>query len=230
MLNRFDDRTAAGRALATLLAGYGGRNDVVVLGLPRGGMLPAFEVAGALNGPLDVLVTRKLGAPGAPEFALGAIASGEVTVINESAMHLFLNSQELNSVIAQAQAELLLRETFYRGDRRAIPVAGKTVILVDDGAVTGATMRAAIRAARGLRPARIVAALPVASLAACALLHAEADELVCEIKPAFLRSVGECYRHFPEITDGEVRALLARAAAAVESHAATDPSALTAHR
>ena len=105
MLNRFDDRTAAGRALATLLAGYGGRNDVVVLGLPRGGMLPAFEVAGALNGPLDVLVTRKLGAPGAPEFALGAIASGEVTVINESAMHLFLNSQELNSVIAQAQAE-----------------------------------------------------------------------------------------------------------------------------
>jgi putative phosphoribosyl transferase len=216
MLKRFHGRTAAGRALATLLASYGERNDVVVLGLPRGGMLPAFEVADALNGPLDVLVTRKLGAPGAPEFALGAIASGEVTVINETAMHLFLNSQELTSVIAQEQAELRRRETFYRGDRRPIPIKGKTVILVDDGAVTGATMRAAIRAVRGLQPARIVAALPVASLPACALLHAEADELVCEIKPAFLRSVGEWYRDFPEITDGEVRSLLGRAAVATE--------------
>jgi putative phosphoribosyl transferase len=211
MLNRFQDRTAAGRALATLLARYGERDDVVVLGLPRGGMLLAFEVARALNEPLDVLVTRKLGAPGAPEFALGAIASGGVAVINESAMHMFVSSQELSSTIAQEQAELRLRETFYRGDRRPIPVKDKTVIVVDDGAVTGATMRAAIRAVRGLQPARVVAALPVGSLPACTLLHAEADELVCEIKPAFLKSVGEWYCDFPEITDGEVRALLARA-------------------
>ena len=212
MLNQFPDRAAAGRALATLLARYGDLDDVVDLGLARGGMPPAFEVARALNTPLDVLVTCKLSAPGAPEFALGAIACGGVTVINEDAMQLFVNSQELGSDVAREEAELRLRDTFYRGDRRPAPIKGKTVILVDDGAATGATMRAAIRAVREMGAERVVAALPVGSLAACALLHAEADELVCEIKPAFLQSVGEWYRDFSEITDGEVRGLLARAA------------------
>jgi putative phosphoribosyl transferase len=216
MLNPFPDRAAAGRALATLLARFSERDDAVVLGLARGGMPLAFEVASALNVPLDVLVTRKLSAPGAPEFALGAVAPGGVTVINESAMHLFMNSPELNSDIARQQAELQLRETFYHSDRRPTRIQGKTVILVDDGAVTGATMLAAIRAVRGLRPARVVAALPVAPLPACALLQAEADELVCEIKPVFLRSIGEWYRDFTPTTDGEVRNLLARAADAVE--------------
>ena len=212
MLNRFPDRAVAGRALGTMLARYRGRDDVVVLGLARGGMPLAFEVAGALNTPLDVLVTCKLSAPGAPEFALGAIASGGVTVINEDAMRLCANSQELNSEIAREQAELQQRETFYRGNRRSTPIKGKTVILVDDGAATGATMRAAIRAVRDLGAERVVAALAVASLPACALLHAEADELVCDVKPAFLRSVGEWYSEFSPITDGEVRNLLARAA------------------
>lgn len=212
MLNRFPDRAAAGRALGTLLAHYRDRHDVVVLGLARGGMPVAFEVASALNTPLEVLVTRKLSAPGAPEFALGAIASGGVTVINEDAMRLCANSQEFNSDIARERAELQLRETFYRGDRRSTPVKGKTVILVDDGAATGATMRAAIRAVRDLGAERVVAAPAVASLPACALLQAEADELVCDVNPAFLRSVGEWYRDFSQITDGEVRDLLARAA------------------
>jgi putative phosphoribosyl transferase len=212
MLNQFPDRAAAGRALSTLLARYGGRDDVVVLGLARGGMPLAFEVARALNTPLDVLVTCKLSAPGAPEFALGAIASGGVTVINEDAMRLCAKSPELNSDIAREQAELQHRDMFYRGDRGRVPIKGKTVILVDDGAATGATMRAAIRAVRDLGARRVVAALPVGSLPACALLHAEADELVCEVKPAFLQSVGEWYRDFSEITDGEVRDLLARTA------------------
>lgn len=211
MLNPFPDRATAGRALSTLLARYRGREDVVVLGLARGGMPLGFEVARALNAPLDVLVTCKLCAPGAPEFALGAIASGSVTVINEDAMRLFEKSSTLRRDIAQEQAELLHREIFYRGDRPPARIRGKTAILVDDGAATGATMRAAIRAVRDLGARRVVAALPVASLPACALLQAEADELVCEIKPAFLRSVREWYRDFSEITDGEVRKLLARA-------------------
>ncbi len=212
MLNRFPDRAAAGRALGTLLARYRDRHDVVVLGLARGGMPVAFEVASALNTPLEVLVTRKLSAPGAPEFALGAIASGGVTVINDDAMRICANSQELNCDIARQQAELQVRETFYRGDRRSTPIKGKTVILVDDGAATGATMRAAIRAVRDLGAERVVAAPAVASLPACALLQAEADELVCDVYPAFLRSVGEWYRDFSQVTDGEVRNLLARAA------------------
>lgn len=212
MLNRFPDRAAAGRALGTLLASYGRRDDVVVLGLARGGMPLAFEVACALDAPLDVLVTCKLSAPGAPEFALGAIASGGVTVINEDAMRLLRDSQELSSDIARQQAELRHRETFYRGDRRPAPIKGKTVVLLDDGAATGATMRAAIRAVRDMGAARVVAALPVASLPACALLRAEADELVCEVTPAFLQSIGQWYEDFSQITDGEVRALLARAA------------------
>lgn len=211
MLNPFPDRAAAGRALGTLLAQYCGCDDVVVLGLARGGMPLGFEVARALHAPLDVLVTCKLCAPGAPEFALGAIAAGGVAVINEEAMRLFKNSPHVARDIAQEQAELRHREIFYRGDRQPVRIKGKTVILVDDGAATGATMRAAIRAVRDLGAERVVAALPVASLPACALLRAEADELVCEITPAFLRSVREWYRDFSEVTDGEVRALLARA-------------------
>jgi predicted phosphoribosyltransferase len=216
MLNQFPDRVAAGRALGTLLARYGGRDDVVVLGLARGGMPLACEVACALTAPLDVLVTCKLSAPAAPEFALGAIASGGVTVINEEAMRLLQNSRELSRDVAREQADLQHREAFYRGDRRPAPIKGKTVILVDDGAATGATMRAAIRVARDLGAARVVAALPVASLPACALLHAEVDELVCQVKPAFLGSIGEWYHDFSPITDGEVRDLLARAADTME--------------
>jgi putative phosphoribosyl transferase len=211
MLNRFPDRAAAGRAMGTLLADYRGQDDVVVLGLARGGMPLAFEVACALNTPLDVLVTCKLSAPGAPEFALGAISCQGITVINEEAMQLLVNSRELSSNIQREQAELRHREAFYRRNRPPAPIKGKTVILVDDGAVTGATMRAAIRAVRDLGVKRVVAALPVASLPACALLHAEADELVCEVQPAFLQSVGEWYRDFSQVTDGEVRDLLARA-------------------
>lgn len=209
-MNRFADRTSAGRELGTLLAHYRGHR-VVVLGLPRGGVPVAFEVARALEAQLDVLVVRKLGAPGAPEFALGAIASGGVTIINSEAMELFRNSQRLDSEIAQQQAELHRREMLYRHDRQPVPIEGKTCILVDDGAATGASMRAAIRAVRDMGARRVVAALPVASVPALALLHAEADEVVCRVAPVALRSVGEWYCDFSQTTDQEVQALLDRA-------------------
>jgi predicted phosphoribosyltransferase len=209
-MNRFADRASAGRELGTLLAHYRGRR-VVVLGLPRGGVPVAFEVARAIEAQLDVLVVRKLGAPWAPEFALGAIASGGVTIINSEAMELLRDSQELDFQIAREQTELRRRELLYRHDRQPVPIQGKTCILVDDGAATGASMRAAIRAVRDMGARRVVAALPVASVPALTLLHAEADEVVCRIAPAALRSVGEWYRDFSQTTDQEVQALLDRA-------------------
>jgi putative phosphoribosyl transferase len=216
LLNRFPDRAAAGHAMSTLLARYRDRDDVVVLGLARGGMPPAFEVARALNAPLDVLVSCKVCAPGAPEFTLGVVTPQGVTAINEDAMRLWMNSRELSSDIARQRAELRLRDTFYGGDGHRAPIKGKTVILVDDGAATGATMRAATRAVRQLQAERVVAALPVASLAACELLHAEADEVVCEVTPAYLQTIREWYSDFPEVTDGDVRDLLARAVEVTE--------------
>jgi predicted phosphoribosyltransferase len=209
-MNRFADRTSAGRELGAMLAHYRGRR-IVVLGLPRGGVPVAFEVARAIEAPLDVLVVRKLGAPGAPEFALGAIASGGVTVMNSEAMELLRDSQQLSAEIARQQAELRRRELLYRHDRPPLSIKGKTCILVDDGAATGASMRAAIRAVRDMGARRVIAALPVASLTALDLLHAEADEVVCRIAPAALQSVGEWYCDFSQTTDQEVQTLLDRA-------------------
>lgn len=211
-MSRFANRTAAGRELASRLKTFRSRNDVVVLGLPRGGVPVAFEVARSLSAPLDVMIVRKLGAPGHPELAIGAIASGGVTVWNEHLTAL-VSQEALRSIEAREQAELTRRERLYRAGRPAWSLKKRIVILVDDGAATGASMLAAVRALRQLEADRIVVALPVASSEACAILAREADELVCLEQPSLFYSVGEWYADFSQTTDEEVTDLLERAAA-----------------
>ncbi len=212
-MNGFTDRAEAGRALAALLVGYRNREDVVVLGLPRGGVPVAYEVAIALHVPLDVIVVRKLGAPGQPEFAVGAIASGGISVLNEDEAELFDDSPQLWAQIAHENKELRRREALYRNDRLPLSLKGRTVILVDDGAATGATMRAAVRAARRLAAHRVIVAVPVAPAQSVETLRSEADEVVCIITPASFRCVGEWYRDFEQTGDTEVSMLLAQARA-----------------
>ena len=211
-MTHFYDRAAAGRALAALLATYRGREDVLVLGLPRGGVPVAAEVADTLQAPLDVMIVRKLGAPEQPELALGAIASGGVLVINENVLASFEDSSAaaVAAVIARERAELERREALYRNDRRPLEVRGRTIILVDDGAATGASMEAAVRATQKLGASRIVVALPVASAEALRTLRAAADEVACILTPAAFRSVGEWYQRFEQTSDTEVSTLLAR--------------------
>lgn len=211
---RFRDRALAGRALAERLAAYAGRADVVVLGLPRGGVPVAFEVSQALRAPLDVFVVRKLGVPEQKELAMGAIASGGVCVLNEEVVRaLELGEKEIEDVAAQERVELKRRERAYRDERPPLAVRGRTVLLVDDGLATGSTMRAALAALRRLEPARVVVAVPVGAADTCAELRAEADEVVCLMTPDPLYAVGFWYENFTPTTDEEVRALLARAAA-----------------
>jgi putative phosphoribosyl transferase len=214
-MTRFYDRAAAGRSLGALLAAYRGRDDVLVLGLPRGGVPVAAEVADTLQAPLDVLIVRKLGAPGQPELALGALASGGVIVINENVMSSFEDSPAvaLAGAIARERAELKRREALYRNDRLPLEVRGRTIILVDDGAATGASMDAAVRATKKLGARRIVAALPVASAHALRTLRAEADEVACILTPDAFQSVGEWYERFEQTSDTEVSTLLTRARA-----------------
>lgn len=209
---RFRDRAEAGRELARLLGAYAGRGDVVVLGLARGGVPVAAEVARALGAPLDVFGVRKLGVPGREELALGAIASGGVRVLNEALVATLGLSPDWLETIEDAELrELVRRELAYRGDHPPPKVDGRTVILVDDGLATGATMRAAVLAVRQGRPARIVVAVPVASPYAIAALQAEADDVLSVLAPDDLHSVGAWYRDFAQTTDSEVRALLADA-------------------
>jgi putative phosphoribosyl transferase len=211
-MRRFADRFEAGRALAQKLAGYAGRPDVVVLALPRGGVPVGYEVATALGAPLDVFIVRKLGLPGHEEYAMGAIASGGVRVLNpEVTVPMRISDEVIASVTAREQQELERRERLYRGDRPPVEIEGRTVILVDDGLATGSTMRAAAIAVRKLRPARIVVAVPVAALQTCEDFRAEVDETVCALTPEPFRSVGEWYRDFSQTEDDEVRALLAAA-------------------
>lgn len=212
-MNGFTDRAEAGRALAALLVPYGNRDDVIVLGLPRGGVPVAYEVAAALHAPLDVIVVRKLGAPGQPEFAVGAIASGGVSILNQDEAALVADSHYFRAEIARENRELKRREALYRNDRLPLSLKDRTVILVDDGAATGATMRAAVHAARKLAARRIIVAVPVAPAQSLEILRAEADEVVCTLAPAFFRSVGEWYREFEQTSDTEVSMLLARARA-----------------
>jgi predicted phosphoribosyltransferase len=205
----FGDRHEAGCALAPLLPGYANRNDVLVLALPRGGVPVAFEVARALRAPLDVFVVRKLGMPGQEEFAIGAIASGDVRVLNERVIQLLdLQPAEVEAVIRSELRELARREQLYRGDRAALDVSGRTVILVDDGLATGSTMQAAIKALRQLAPARLVVAVPVAPAEVCATLRPEVEELVCARMPVPFTSVGQWYDDFAQTSDAEVRELL----------------------
>jgi putative phosphoribosyl transferase len=210
-MSAFTDRASAGRSLGAALSCYRARHDVVVIGLTRGGVPVASEIASTLLAPLDVLVVRKLGAPGQPEFAIGALASGDVMVLNEAIASFHAGSAAFKAEIARERAELERREALYRNERLACEVAGRTVILVDDGAATGATMSAAIRAIRKRGAKRIVAAIPVASADAIELLRREADEVACLLTPSSFQCVGEWYRDFDQISDTEVAVLLARA-------------------
>ena len=204
----FSDRRAAGRELAGLLSGLAGK-DCVVLALPRGGVPVAFEVAAALKAPLDVFPVRKLGAPGDPELAIGAIAAGGVRVINEAEIaRMGVTRARLERVEKKELDELARRQALYRGGRPALSLEGRVAVLVDDGVATGATMRAAARAARAANPARLIAAAPVGTEEAQAALRAETDEVVFAAVPEVFVAVGSFYASFPQLSDDEVRALL----------------------
>ncbi len=213
MPRAFRNRAEAGRRLAGALRHVGGRSDVLVLGLPRGGVPVAYEVAKALGAPLDVFVVRKLGVPGHREFAFGAIASGGVRVLTEE-LGRRLDPRIVDAVTAAEQDELRRREHAYRGDSPPVDVAGKTVILVDDGLATGASMRAAVVALRARGPARIVVAVPTAAPQACDDFREEVDEVICADTPAHFIAVGDRYDDFSDTSDEEVRSLLADAKAA----------------
>jgi putative phosphoribosyl transferase len=216
----FRDRSEAGRLLASKLAEYADRPDVLVLALPRGGVPVGYEVASALHAPMDVFIVRKLGVPGHEEFAMGAVATGGVRVINDQVVRaLGIPDYVIEAVAAWEQQELERRERLYRGDRPPPDVRGKTVILVDDGLATGSTMLAAVEALRRQGPARIVVAVPVASPDTCELLKAEVHEVVCAATPEPFYAVGLWYQDFSQTTDEEVRELLARSATEVGAEA-----------
>ena len=209
----FPNRAEAGRLLAEKLEKYVGRNDVIVLGLPRGGVPVAFEVAQRLGAPLDVFIVRKLGMPGFEELAAGAIASGGVRVLNEDVIRALPNAEEaIESVTARETAELERREQKYRDGRPAPELRDRIVILVDDGLATGATMRAAVKALRQSAAAKIVAAVPVGPPDTCHELEEQADETICLSMPEFFQAVGQYYEDFSQISDEDVRELLGRAA------------------
>jgi putative phosphoribosyl transferase len=209
---RFRDRAEAGRLLAERLRGYSGRDDVVVLALPRGGVPVAYEVAKALGAPLHPFVVRKLGVPGYEELAMGAIASGGLLLLDEGLVtRLGIGREQLERAIAAESRELERRQAEY-GDGRALPdLEGKTVILVDDGLATGSTMRAAVEAIRAQEPEALVVAVPVAARQTCESLRPEVDELVCAYTPDPFHAVGLWYDDFTQTDDDEVRDLLARA-------------------
>ena len=207
----FQDRFAAGRVLATLLERYAGRNDVLVLALPRGGVPVAFEISRALQVPLDVFLVRKLGVPGHEELAMGALASGGTRVLHESVVReLNIPDEIIERVAAREQQELERREQVFREGRPPLDVSGRTMILVDDGLATGSTMRAAARALCQMKPEKLVIAVPVGAGETCAALASEADEVVCAATPHPFHAVGLWYESFPQNTDEEVRELLAR--------------------
>jgi putative phosphoribosyl transferase len=209
----FFNRAEAGRRLAEKLEKYAGRKDAIVLGLPRGGVPVACEVAQRLGIPLDVFVVRKLGVPGFEELALGAIASGGVRVLNEDVVRALPNANELvESVTAREMAEVERREQIYRDGRPAPDLRGRIVILVDDGLATGATMRAAVAALRQLGAAKIVVAVPVGAAETCREFEHEVDETVCVLAPEWFQAVGQFYEDFSQTSDEEVRELLARTA------------------
>ncbi|MCI0394568.1 MAG: phosphoribosyltransferase [Chloroflexi bacterium] len=207
----FRDRQDAGRRLAQELPHYAGRSDVVVLALPRGGVPVAFEVAQALNAPLDIFLVRKLGVPGHEELAMGAIASGGVRVINEDIVQaLEIPNQVVDVVARREQQELERRERAYRGDRPKVALSGRTVILVDDGLATGASMRAAVAGVRAQDPAAVVVAVPTAAPETCERFEDEVDEIVCAETPQPFYGVGLWYQNFSQTTDEEVKSLLRR--------------------
>jgi putative phosphoribosyl transferase len=212
MTRPFRDRAVAGEVLTTRLTAYASRSDVLVLALPRGGVPVAFAVAAGLDAPLDVFLVRKLGVPGHEELAMGAIATGGVRVLNESVVRgQGISPETIDRVAALEGEEMARREEVYRDGRPAAGVAGRAVILVDDGLATGATMRAAVAALRRQGPRRVVVAVPVAAPSTCKELRAEVDEVVCALTPEPFYAVGLWYEDFSPTTDAEVHDLLARA-------------------
>jgi putative phosphoribosyl transferase len=208
----FRNRTEAGQVLAKALRGFANRSDLLVLGLPRGGVPVAFEVAQALHAPLDVFIVRKLGVPGHEEYAMGALASGGVRVLDEHVVRkLQIPEQAVESVARAEQRELERREELYRGGMAPVDVHDRTVLLVDDGLATGSTMRAAVRALRRQKPQRIVVAVPTAAADTCEALRDEADEVICATTPEPFRAVGLWYQDFSQTSDDEVCELLGRA-------------------
>ncbi len=206
----FRDRRHAGQVLAPSLGGYARRSDVLVLALPRGGVPVAFEVAQALCAPLDVFIVRKLGVPGHEEYAMGAIASGGVRVLNPNVINMLgIGDTAVEAVTAAEQAELTRREALYRENLPPPAIKGKSVILIDDGLATGATMSAAVKALKAQQPARIVVAVPTAAPDVCEQMRHEADEVVCATTPEPFRAVGRWYEDFAQTSDEEVRELLA---------------------
>lgn len=205
----YRDRTDAGQQLAKRLTHYANRADVTVLGLPRGGVPVAAEVARALHVPLDVFLVRKLGVPSHPELAMGAIAEGGTTVLNEDLIATFgIPTDAVEQVEARERVELGRREQLYRGSRQAPALQDRTVILIDDGLATGSTVEAAIMALGSRKPARIVVAAPVGAKESCARIGRLADEIVCPSMPAWFSAVGQWYRDFSETSDAEVGRLL----------------------
>ena len=211
MATRFQNRSEAGKLLAKQLTKYADCRDVLVLGLPRGGVPVGFEVAKALNAPLDVFVVRKLGVPGHEELAMGAIATGGVRILNYAVVRAIgIPDDVIEAVSAREQLELKRRELVYRGDAPAFEVGGRTIILVDDGIATGSTMLAAVTALKQRRPARIVVAAPAAPASSCDELEQAVDEVIVVMRPDPFYAVGQAYEVFGQTSDEEVRDLLSR--------------------
>jgi len=212
-MTRFEDRFDAGAFLAKQLLHHAGDPKTVVLALPRGGVPVAYEVARALEAPLDVFVVRKIGAPGYEELAMGAIATGGVRVFNDEVIqHLGVSQSWIEAAIREQEQELRRREETYRGTRPPLQIEGQHVILVDDGLATGASMRAAVRALRQRRPAAITVAVPIGSRDTCDQFRTEAEEIVCARTPEPFHAVGAWYCDFTQTSDDEVHELLNRAA------------------
>jgi predicted phosphoribosyltransferase len=208
----FKDRREAGRKLAQTLSPYAGRPDMLILALPRGGVPVAYEVALALSAPLDVFIVRKLGLPGQEELAIGAIASGGIRILNGDILRMLSVADEIvNFVVRREVQELQRREKLYRGERPSPEVRDRTIIIIDDGLATGASMRAAVAGLRARHPARIAVAVPVAAGAACDAIRPEVDEIVCVAMPEPFYGVSRWYEDFAQVTDDEVRILLEEA-------------------
>jgi putative phosphoribosyl transferase len=212
METQFKDRRAAGRLLAQALQKYAGRKDLLVFALPRGGVPVGYEVAKALGAELDILIVRKLGVPLQPEVAMGAISSGDALYLNDQIIKMAgISQRDVDAVLAEERRELARRELLYRGSRPIARIEGRTVIVVDDGIATGASMRAALLALRGKKPERVVIAVPVAPLDARERFRDVADDFVCVLTPRGFQAVGQFYQDFSTTQDDEVRALLADA-------------------
>lgn len=207
----FPNRAAAGRALSQCLLPLISGAGILVLALPRGGVPVGYEVAEILQAPLDVLLVRKLGVPGHEELAMGAIASGGARVLNDDVIaELGIPDHEVASVICREEQELARRERLFRPEDSPLTIAGQTVIIIDDGLATGASMLVAVRAVRSLRPERLIVAVPVAAAETCAIFKSEADAVVCAATPHPFRAVSLWYEDFSQTTDEEVRELLDR--------------------